>query len=630
MNLKRKFLSTAMAVICGVNMCITGGITANAVETVPGYNNVDNYLADSVMNGYVSLSTGESDEAYGLYNPSNTKISVCDTLAELIIEQDVVSAENFSELDPELLGDVTVQQAYEIFLLNYLTYETENVSTSTHDYNAVLSKVAKYALSLLTDLVDAGAASSEEQAQKMLESTSSADNTKMLAALKKLGYDKDLSDYKVVSSELSSVSGNAYDYYVTLAYGLAVQELNQDKVDLLNAMKDASVNTDFRSAVDNVVDAIEGSYSDVSLDDEYGYIYALDNAWAVIKKNISGMSSAETAADAMNSLFDSSDETAAKMAVLMQYNVNNYMDAAVENEYYDYDSSSSQNNAEDLHTAYRNSLIYQQYASEMAIKYAPMISEEDVTSKLEREISSAGTQITIIDIWYDNYLEYTDTETVEIDFSADVVEYNGHYYKVFNNSISWIYAKEYCELMGGHLATITDEEEQYVVEMLSTQSPEFDNFWIGGYLDKKTKKWMWVDDTEFSYKNWDDNQPDFHQGEEYYIRFTNKDVNYENWTAHMGKWNDCANEASGDDNTGDAVGIQTFAFICEWDSEINYLTGDANGDGKVNVRDAAFIASAMANGEGDKLPISADFNEDGKVNVRDAAAIAAALAKGLL
>lgn len=58
------------------------------------------------------------------------------------------------------------------------------------------------------------------------------------------------------------------------------------------------------------------------------------------------------------------------------------------------------------------------------------------------------------------------------------------------------------------------------------------------------------------------------------------------------------------------------------------ITGDANGDGKLNVRDAAFIASSLAAGKGNDLPLAADFNEDGKKNVRDAAAIASYLAKG--
>ena len=58
------------------------------------------------------------------------------------------------------------------------------------------------------------------------------------------------------------------------------------------------------------------------------------------------------------------------------------------------------------------------------------------------------------------------------------------------------------------------------------------------------------------------------------------------------------------------------------------VAGDANGDGKLNVRDAAFIAKSLAQGKADELPPEADFNGDGKINVRDAAAIAKFLATG--
>jgi len=60
----------------------------------------------------------------------------------------------------------------------------------------------------------------------------------------------------------------------------------------------------------------------------------------------------------------------------------------------------------------------------------------------------------------------------------------------------------------------------------------------------------------------------------------------------------------------------------------DYVVGDANGDSKVNVRDAAYIASTIAKGQiidPLKNP-AADFNNDGKVNVRDAAALARSLA----
>ncbi len=50
--------------------------------------------------------------------------------------------------------------------------------------------------------------------------------------------------------------------------------------------------------------------------------------------------------------------------------------------------------------------------------------------------------------------------------------------------------------------------------------------------------------------------------------------------------------------------------------------GDANEDGVLNVRDAAYIARMLAYGLVEKLPATADANLDSKINVRDAAWIA--------
>ncbi len=50
------------------------------------------------------------------------------------------------------------------------------------------------------------------------------------------------------------------------------------------------------------------------------------------------------------------------------------------------------------------------------------------------------------------------------------------------------------------------------------------------------------------------------------------------------------------------------------------VAGDANGDGVLSIRDAAYIASALSKGQ--ELDLSADYNGDGKVNIRDASAIA--------
>lgn len=60
------------------------------------------------------------------------------------------------------------------------------------------------------------------------------------------------------------------------------------------------------------------------------------------------------------------------------------------------------------------------------------------------------------------------------------------------------------------------------------------------------------------------------------------------------------------------------------------VIGDANGDGVVNVRDAAAIASALAKKDLSTLKPTADYNQDGETNVRDAAKIASDLANGVI
>lgn len=49
------------------------------------------------------------------------------------------------------------------------------------------------------------------------------------------------------------------------------------------------------------------------------------------------------------------------------------------------------------------------------------------------------------------------------------------------------------------------------------------------------------------------------------------------------------------------------------------IVGDANNDGEINIRDAAYIASHLSKGR--SLSSEADFNGDGKVDIRDASAI---------
>ena len=166
-----------------------------------------------------------------------------------------------------------------------------------------------------------------------------------------------------------------------------------------------------------------------------------------------------------------------------------------------------------------------------------------------------------------NQIEETTEFTLSIPKEAST--YNGHAYMVYPESMTWQEAKEYCEKLGGHLVTISDADEQKFVEDLAEKCTDKVSYWLGGYYSDA--EWKWVDDTEFSYTNWDSwtdgekeyRQPDNFTGDEFYLRFANRKMKYENWYSNKGKWNDIANAADG--TSGD-VPLDSFGVICEWDN----------------------------------------------------------------
>lgn len=141
--------------------------------------------------------------------------------------------------------------------------------------------------------------------------------------------------------------------------------------------------------------------------------------------------------------------------------------------------------------------------------------------------------------------------------------FNNHSYRVFDTSMTWTEAKAACEEIGGHLATISSNEEQDYVQQL-IKSTKKENIWIGGCFSAANNSWSWVDNTEWNYTNWDVTQPDNYTGDEFYLRIKNRDRVYDTWEAYDGKWNDTADSADGSGDNYD-VPISSFGYVCEWD-----------------------------------------------------------------
>ena len=132
--------------------------------------------------------------------------------------------------------------------------------------------------------------------------------------------------------------------------------------------------------------------------------------------------------------------------------------------------------------------------------------------------------------------------------------YNGHYYQIIDDSLSWTEAKSYCESIGGYLACITSEGEQNFIESLIEHGGAR-YYWIGAADATEEGVWSWISGEPFVYSNWGDTQPDdqyYSEGEDYVAIARNN----ESWAA-SGHWNDFSVRGSGVSNSG---------FVCEWNN----------------------------------------------------------------
>lgn len=144
----------------------------------------------------------------------------------------------------------------------------------------------------------------------------------------------------------------------------------------------------------------------------------------------------------------------------------------------------------------------------------------------------------------------------------EAVEYNGHYYYIYTDEMSWEDAKEYCESVNGYLITITDEAEQSFVwnyvndfAQLSSDSYWETEFWLGATDSKREGVWKWANGEEFSYTNWGTSEPDdAFGGQDSAVMVTSLTEGTNNfgndYSMQPGQWDDIA--------------LHVRSFICEW------------------------------------------------------------------
>jgi len=123
-----------------------------------------------------------------------------------------------------------------------------------------------------------------------------------------------------------------------------------------------------------------------------------------------------------------------------------------------------------------------------------------------------------------------------------------HRYRMFKGVPRWVEAKAFCQALGGHLATMTSEEENQFVYWFMREN-DFLTAYFGLEDEERDRTWEWVTGEPVEYTIWDSNEPSYSGRERYGMYF------YKHLT---GTWNDAHFYEDAEVDPG-------CSFICEWD-----------------------------------------------------------------
>lgn len=171
----------------------------------------------------------------------------------------------------------------------------------------------------------------------------------------------------------------------------------------------------------------------------------------------------------------------------------------------------------------------------------------------------------------------------EITIPDDAIEYNGHSYSLISEILSWNQAKEYCERVGGHLATITSAaENNAITSMLSAKDSAY---WIGA--ECTNGEWKWITDETWEFTNWGKGEPAFMDKDHLCARVnceTTFSIEMRGYEFNYGDWDACQHFDAYKHT------IPMGGFICEWEPEKDKLSGEATD---YIVQHLAFIQSGL-------------------------------------
>ncbi|XP_051787819.1 lectin-like isoform X6 [Erpetoichthys calabaricus] len=86
--------------------------------------------------------------------------------------------------------------------------------------------------------------------------------------------------------------------------------------------------------------------------------------------------------------------------------------------------------------------------------------------------------------------------------------YNSKCYKYFPMEKAWIDAELYCISLGGNLASVHSSGANHFITSLIKRSDSSGPIsWLGGSNSVQTSSWLWTDESQWHFTNWNPGEP---------------------------------------------------------------------------------------------------------------------------
>ena len=134
---------------------------------------------------------------------------------------------------------------------------------------------------------------------------------------------------------------------------------------------------------------------------------------------------------------------------------------------------------------------------------------------------------------------------------AEVEPEDGRRYAVVKGNMNWEEAQVYCQARGGHLATITSQQQMDTITALLEEN-QIGTVWLGANNYSSSGGFRWVTGEPFEFAAWAVGEPNNDGGDEHYLMMYR--VEEQGWV-----WNDSRIDGMS------SFGKDDSGFVCQWD-----------------------------------------------------------------